>query len=139
MKTQFTFTSDAFAPRPGELDEAHDDYINPGLYALELADFLVAGLAGKGFEVGFRCQEDWGHWMELVHDGGYTLALGCSNTESTVGGKPEHRVFVTPDKPVIRKLFRKIDVRADVERLVDALGRILAESPQIDGVTLEAP
>jgi len=60
METHFLLTSAAFAPTSGQLDIAHDDFINPGMYALELADFLENELQKRGYTVKFRCQEDWG-------------------------------------------------------------------------------
>ena len=40
METHFLITSSEFSATLGELDDEHDDYINPGAYALELANFL---------------------------------------------------------------------------------------------------
>lgn len=138
MNTHFLITSSAFSATPGELDEAHEDFINPGVYALELADFLEDELSQRGYPVRFRCQEDWGHWMELEHEGKYTLAVCCSNAGEDVEGQVEHRIFLVPDKPVIRKLFKKIDVRADLEKLTTTLAELLKDSPLIDGIRTEA-
>lgn len=137
MDTHFLITSGAFSATLGELDEDHDDFINPGLYALELASFLENELSPRGYSVKFRCQEDWGHWMELEHDGGFTLALGCANTGDEVEGKTEHRIFLVPDKPVIRKFLKKIDVRDDLEKLATTLRALLENSPLIDRVRIE--
>ena len=121
MQTEYMFESSSFAPRPEELDEENDDYINPGAFALELADYLVEGLKAEGIEINFRCQEDWGHWMEVEHDGGFTLAIGCSNIEDEI----THRFFIEPRKPYIRKFFKKIHVEPQVEQLKDTLLGIL--------------
>jgi hypothetical protein len=137
METHFLLTSAAFAPTPGELDDAHDDFINPGMYALELADFLENEFQKRGYTVKFRCQEDWGHWMELQHKGDFTLAICCANTGDSVGGQAEHRVFLTPDKPYVRKLFKKIDVRSDIEQLASTLRDIFDESAVIDNIRVE--
>ncbi len=137
METHFLITSAEFSPTPGELDDEHDDFINPGLYALELANFLEAELAHRGYPTKFRCQEDWGHWMELKHEGNYTLAVGCANTGETVDGQAEHRVFISPDKPVIRKFFKKIDVRSDLKKLATTLRELLESSSAIKEVRVE--
>jgi hypothetical protein len=137
LQTHFLLTSTAFSPTLGERDEDHPDFINPGLYALELGDFLAAALAERGYPVRARCQEDWGHWIELDHAGGFTLAVGCSNTGDALAGEPEHRVFVEPDQPFVRKLFRKIDVRSEVEALGATVRAVLEASPLVRNLRLE--
>jgi hypothetical protein len=134
MKTHFLVTSSSFFATPGELDDEHEDYINPGAYALELGDFLEKNLKQYGYSVKFRCQEDWGHWLELEHDRKYTLAVCCGSTGESTAQNAEHRVFVRPDKPVIRRFFKKIDVKADVEKLASTLKEILESSPLIESV-----
>lgn len=134
----YLFSSDRFSPTPGELVEDHDDFINPGCFARELADFLQEGLARHDYRVGFRCAEDWGQWLELEHAGGYTLAVGCANLSELENGVADHRVFVSPDKPHIRKLFRKIDVSADIERLGTALKAILSAEERISGLQIRS-
>gem|GEM_PF-2848608 len=138
MDCVYLFSSDRFLPTPGELVEDHDDFINPGCFAKALADFLQDGLARHDYQVGFRCAEDWGQWLELEHDGGYTLAVGCANLSDLENGVAEHRVFISPDQPQVRKLFRKIDVSADVERLGEALKAILGAEDRISGLQVRS-
>lgn len=141
MKTVYTFKTNIFQPTNEELDETHENYINPGLFARELADFLQSGLERHGYKIGFRCVEDWGHWQELDHSGGYTLAIGCANVDNSGDGLLEHRVFVEPHKPMIRsprRWFRKIDVQSDVEKLLEAIGDVLRSDTRIHDVMLEA-
>lgn len=129
MITEYTFTSPRLAPTPGELDEGHDDYINPGLFAAELSAVVIAGLAEEGYRVRARVVEDWGNWIEIDHDGGFPLAVCCANIDGSAGS---HRVATVPDRPHVRKFLRKIDVQADVERLSAALFRILSRT---EGIT----
>ena len=137
METHFLITSAEFAATPGELDDQHDDYINPGIYALELADFLERELAQHGYPAKFRCQEDWGHWMELEHQGKFTLAVCCANTGEEIDGRAEHRVFISPEKPVIRKFFKKIDVRSDLEKLGTTLREVFESNSAISNLRIE--
>ena len=123
MNNHFMFDSDDFKPTPGELDETHDDYINPGIFALNLADFLVEGLKTEGVAVKFRCQEDWGHWMEVDHDGKFRLAIGCANLDDGT-----HRFIVEARKPFFRGLLSKIEVEPHVENLIAAIIRVLERS-----------
>lgn len=137
MDTMYTFSSDKFSPVSGELDQDHDDYINPGCFAKQLADFLEANLQDQHYKVQFRCAEDWGQWLEFEHEGNYTLAIGCANMSEIEDGVAEHRVFISPDKPVIRKWLRKIDIRNDLEQLSSALKSVLAADNQITGLKAE--
>ena len=137
METHFLITSGEFVATPGELDDEHDDYINPGLYALAFADFLERELTQRGYPAKFRCQEDWGHWMELEHKGNFTLAVGCANTGEDIDGQSEHRVWLSPDKPVIRKFFKKIDVQSDLEKLAATLREVLESSSAINNIRIE--
>ena len=75
--------------------------------------------------------------MELEHEGKFTLAVGCSNTEEFYEGHAEHRIFLRPDKPIIRKLFKKIDVRSDLGKLTTTLRELLEDSPLNDGVSID--
>ncbi len=135
METTITLMSDAFRPTAGELDPKHDDYINDGMFALELGEFLAGLLESNGYKVKFSCQEDWGRWIEIEHAGNFALAVGCSNMEHSEIDDThvmEHRVIVTPDEPVIRKWFKKIDVRGDVEPLVATLFSAIEQSDAIE-------
>lgn len=137
MDIHFIFLSDKFSPTAGELDEEHKDYINPGLFALELADFIEKSLGQHGYKVKSRCQEDWGHLLEIEHPGQYMLAVCCTSYEETENGMQHHRVFVRPAKPVIRRSFRKIDVREDVEQLRSAIRSSLVDEPGIANLELQ--
>ena len=114
MRTSLSFKSNLFHPVPEELDEEHENYINPGIFACELANFLEQGLNANDYKITFRCSEDWGYWQE--------------NDFS------EHRVFVKPDSPIIRpprRLFKKTYVQKNVERLVSTLEILLNSHDQI--------
>lgn len=134
MITEYTFVSDQFAPTRGEQNEGHDDYINPGLFARELAEFLIEGLAMEGYSVKDRVVEDWGNWIELEHDGKFALAVCCSNLEELGQGRVRHRVATDPSQPYVRKLLRKIDVQSSVEDLSAALSRILTGTKHISDI-----
>lgn len=114
LRTTLSFKSTLFHPVPEELDEEHENYINPGIFAYELANFLEQGLSVNDYKITFRCSEDWGYWQEIEHDDKYTLAIGCSNIVQQENDFSEHRVFVKPDSPIIRpprRLFKKTYVQ----------------------------
>jgi len=136
LATHYSFISDRFHPVPGESDPAHADYINPEIFAHELANFIEAGLAGRGYQIRSRVVEDWGIWLEIEHGGSYTLAVGCANLDKPDKGPIRHRIFVVPDKPEVRRWFRKVSVRSDVEQIVSVLGDMLRAADGIDDVAL---
>ena len=139
IETQFTFESANFKPTAGELDEKHDDYINPGVFAKEAASFIAAGLVEHGHRVKDNFCEDWGRWVEVENPDGYFLAVGVANFEleglrndKSTG----HRAFVEPNKsPITKFFFKKIDTEARVKKLVADLKAILEAEPSISNVT----
>lgn len=125
MQTMLEFTSTAFPPEPGEEEE-----MNPGRYGRKLALFLAEALRGRGFETGEPFAEDWGWQVEIANEG-FPLWIGCGNIDETPDA---FLVFIEPSRPVIRKLFRKIETRSSVEPLAAALHAALAESGKVSGL-----
>lgn len=114
MRTCVTFRADRF-------DGADDDgnRTNPDIRGAGLTAFLSAGFAALGY-AGTVTEEDWG-WMVKLARTPFPLWLGCSSLD----GEPGWRVFIEPDKPQIRKLFKTIDTRAQVERVAGELEHML--------------
>lgn len=125
MKTQVTFRSAQFPPCEGE-----DAQINPGLWGRRLAEYLGGKLKAAGIEAGEPVAEDWG-WLVPIPGGPVPMALCCGHQD---GDDDEFIVFTEPSAPVVRKLFRKIDVSEPLGRLVSALEKILASDPEIRNV-----
>lgn len=96
---------------------------NQTMHGHALAAYLAARLPAKGFEVAALIPEDWGWWCEVRNDA-FPLAYGCSSYERG----EDFAIFVTPDKPRVRRWFKTIDVSREVDALNDALFAILAES-----------
>lgn len=67
--------------------------------------------------------EDWGWWCGIKNEG-YELSYGCSSYDRS----DDFVVFVKPDRPQIRRWFKKIDVADRVEALNEAIFSILTES-----------
>lgn len=126
MEISYVLESDSFHADPREEDEESDLFINPGIFAHQLANFLRQGLEAQGYRVADVIVEDWGNWVEIDHDGGYFLAVGCANLDDH-----EHRLFIEPDKPVIRRWFKKVDVSEDRKRLGIAVEKVLNDAPEI--------
>lgn len=125
MKTQVTFRSDKFPPYEGEQEQ-----INPGLWGKRLAEYFVEKLTEAGIETYEIIPEDWGWYIPIKNDG-FRLAICCGHQ---YGDDDEFLCFTDPDRPIIRKFFRKIDATEQLTRLVEAMERILASDPDIKDV-----
>lgn len=125
MRTHFEFHSKAFPALPGE-----EEQINPGRWGKRLADFLRAELNARGLVGGEPYAEDWG-WAVPIDNPEYALWVGCGNLDDDEDG---FLCFVEPSKPYVRKIFRKIDVRARVEQVASALEQAVAAHPQTQGL-----
>jgi hypothetical protein len=122
MKTHVQFRSNKFPPYEGE-----EEQINPGLWGKRLAEYLTEKLKGLGFEPEPIISEDWGWYLPIKNEA-FRLAICCGHQN---GDDDEFLCFIDPNKPKIRKLFRKIDTTQQVVRLSDALQKILYSDPEI--------
>ena len=137
LSTDISFRCPRFKPTPGELDEAHDEYINPGVFAKAAADFIAHELARMDYKVSGIIQEDWGRWVELDNPDGYFLAVGIANYDPDNHRDHDndtHRLFVEPDKSPVRKWFRKIDTEARVMKLFSDIRQILEKDSGISDI-----
>jgi hypothetical protein len=125
MNTQVTFRSDNFPPYDGEQEQ-----INPGLWGKRLAEYFVEKLKETGIETEEIIPEDWG-WYIPIKNEGFRLAICCGHQN---GDDDEFLCFTDPDKPVIKKLFRKIDATEQLGRIVAAMEKILAADSEIRNV-----
>lgn len=125
MNTQVTFRSDKFPPYDGEQEQ-----INPGLWGKRLAEYFVEKLEVTGIETEEIFAEDWG-WYIPIKNEGFRLGICCGHQN---GEDDEFLCFTEPDKPIVRKLFKKIDATAQLSRLVAVMEKILAEDPEIRNV-----
>ena len=116
MQTHVEFRSDRFPPLEGE-----DDEINPGRYGKRLAQFIQRGLNERGIETDEPIAEDWG-WCVPVKNQQFRLWIGCSNYEEYPDG---FLCFIEPQKPIIRKWFRKVDTTDRVSAVRQALDDLL--------------
>ncbi|MEZ5276151.1 MAG: hypothetical protein R3F07_07220 [Opitutaceae bacterium] len=125
MNTQVEFRSGKFPPYEGE-----EDQINPGLWGKRLTEYLAAKLSDLGIEYGEMNAEDWG-WYLPIRIGDARLALCCGHQD---GDADEFVCFTEPSTPIVKKLFRRVDVTAELTRLTEALRHILSSDPDIKDV-----
>jgi hypothetical protein len=122
MRTHVEFRSSGFPAQPGE-----DELVNPGIFGKSLASHLREQLAARGFVTGEPYAEDWG-WAVPIENTEIPLWVGCGNYEEYADG---FLCFIEPSKPFVRKLLRKIDTTAMVERIATALDSILCAHPDV--------
>ena len=125
MNTQVTFRSIKFPPYEGE-----EEQINPGIWGKRLAEYFVEKLTERGFETEAIILEDWG-WYIPIKNEGFRLAICCGHQN---GDDDEFLCFTDPDKPIIKKLFKRIDTSEQLGCLVAAMEKILDSDPEIRNV-----
>jgi hypothetical protein len=125
MQARVEFRSDKFPPYEGEQEQ-----INPRLWGRHLAEYLKQKLTGLAIETGEIGFEDWGCVLPVKNES-FVLWVGCGHQ---YGDDDVFLCFIEPSKPVVRKLFKKIDTTEQVARLVKALENILVSDPDIRDV-----
>ena len=130
MKTQVEFKSSKFPPYEGEEEE-----VNPGLWGKRLAEYLVQKLADLGVETEDIVTEDWGYYVPVRNEG-FELALCCGHQD---GEGDEFLCFTEPSKPIVKKLFRKVDASAQLAMLTEAIEKILSSDPDIREIVWTEP
>ena len=125
MKTRVEFRSPKFPPYEGEQDQ-----INPGVWGKRLAEYWVQQLAENGIKTSEMIAEDWG-WYVRVDVDGMKLAVCCGHQ---YGDPDEFLCFTDPATPIVRKLFKKVDVSAALTTLTQAMQQILSSDPDIRDV-----
>ena len=130
MKTQVEFRSNKFPAHKGEEKD-----INPGLWGKRLAEYLVQKLSEKGIETEEIVAEDWGYYIPVQNEG-FRLAICCGHQN---GDDDQFLCFTDPDTPVVKKLFKKIDITSQLSRLIEAMQQILGSDPDIRDVVWTEP
>jgi hypothetical protein len=125
MNTLVTFQSNKFPPYDGE-----EDLINPGLWGKRLAEYLVTKLNERGIQTEDIIPEDWG-WYIPVKNLGAKMALCCGHQN---GEKTDLMVFTDPPTPIIKKLFKRIDISEELDKLVSTVDLILKADQEIKNV-----
>ncbi len=122
MQTHVEFRSDRFPAYDHE-----EAQINLGLWGKRLAEFLRDALRPEGFDTGEPFAEDWG-WVVPVANEHFRLWIGCGHYQEYPDG---YLCFIEPHAPAVRRFFRKIDTRARVAALQQAMDKVLVETAGI--------
>jgi hypothetical protein len=122
MRTHLQFRSSQFEIVPGE-----DEQTNPGIYGLRLAEFMTQQLNSNGYTASFLA-EDWG-WCVMLKHPDFESFVGCSSCSDN-----EWQIQISPDKPVIRRFFKKFDTVDWVESLADTIEKILTSNGEAQGL-----
>jgi hypothetical protein len=103
--------------------EEDDELVNgETMHGIALARHIGQRLPAHGFRVADEIPEDWG-WLMAFENEGFELWYGVMSYERG----DDFMIQFHPDKPFIRKWFKKIDVSERV-KLQDAVFAILQET-----------
>jgi hypothetical protein len=130
MKTMVAFRSNKFPPYEGE-----EEQINPGLWGRRLAEYLVEKLSEKGIKTEAMIAEDWGWYIPITNEL-FRLGICCGHQN---GDADEFLCFTDPDRPVVKRFFKKIDATAQLTQLTEALHQVLSSDPEIKNVVWTEP
>ena len=122
VKTQVEFRSSKFPPYEREEEE-----INPGLWGKRLTEYLARRLTEEGIATEPMVMEDWGCYLPIKSEGP-RLALCCGHQN---GGDDQFIVFTDPSTPNVKKLFRTVDISAELAHVLKVLEKILRSDPEI--------
>lgn len=112
LETHVEFRSDRFPPVEGE-----DEEVSPGRHGKLLAQFIQRGLNERGIPTDEPIAEDWG-WSVPVKNDQFRLWVGCGNYDEYPDGL---LCFIEPQKPFVRKWFRKSIRHSASQRCVQHL------------------
>lgn len=124
MRTHVEFYSTKFPPYPDE-----EEQINPGVWGKRLAEYLKTHFQTHGIACGEIFVEDWGVGIP-IEGIEHNIWIGCAsyqNNENPDG----FLCFIEPSKGYVRKWFRKIDIREQIQRIADTIDLILKNDPDI--------
>jgi hypothetical protein len=115
MRTHLEFMSDQFEVVPDE-----DEETNPDIFGLRLAEFVTEHLKANGYEAD-HIAEDWGRCV-IIGNAPFSSFVGCSSY-----GDDTWLIQIHPDKPFVRRWFKKLDARDWVEQLAATVERALIQ------------
>jgi hypothetical protein len=138
------FHTDFFKPVPGE-----DEVTNPGIYGVELSNWLVEKLAERGVDANILCAEDWG-WLIIVEDQeSFSLDLECHGEygrgdldvenilDNDVRGI-EWSVAISVETHIFKCLFKHVDPMPEVRKLEQHLKDLVPTLPGVFNIEWEA-
>lgn len=94
------------------------------MHGYALARHIGEGLAARGTTVSAYVPEDWGWYCEIRLPE-TAIAYGVVAED----GGEDFLIQFIPDKPFVRKLFRKIDIAAPLAQLQDDVFAVLQAAP----------
>lgn len=114
------------------LEGEDEEITNERMYGKALCQYLEIELPQVGISVPFFCNEDWGWWLEVLHNN-FKMAL-CIYSDPNAPGHPERYVLM----PSIRKStkwswtkLRNIDLSKDILDVINILEHVLISDGDI--------
>ena len=102
-------------------ESADNELVNSDtMFGHALARYIGRRLPEFGMSVARYVPEDWGWYCEIDNDG-FPLWYGVSNTD-----EHEFVIQIHPEKPTIRRWFKKVDVSDKTTALQQAIFSVLS-------------
>ena len=102
-----------------------------------LAEYVRDNLPNYGLPTEDILCEDWG-WLVYVHNEDFPLWIGCGPMEDFVDEPPkaddliEFSLFVTAEPKLLQRMFKKVDTKPAIHRVVTALRAMIVASDQFE-------
>ena len=136
MKTRVEFKSSAFPKYENEDEEI----VNTNRWGKRLAEFVRDHLPQYGVETENVLCEDWG-WLVYTKSDEFPVWIGCGpmddfEEEGTheSGTQTEFCMFVEAEPGFFKKLFKKVDTKPAVSKVVAAIRRMIEDRPEFESV-----
>lgn len=117
-----------FKIEPGE-----DAHTNPGCYGRALANWLSERFRSHREPVEGVIAEDWG-WCLMLTRKPYMLWIGCRNEPDSTD---TWVAFAVAEPSLFQRLFKRIDAKADLDRIEKSLFEIMQSVPDATRVWTE--
>lgn len=120
--------SQRFQALPGE-----EEHSNPGRYGKAFASWIAEALESRSELVEGIVPEDFG-WCIILRSRPVRYWIACGNRE---GSQYEWGAYVVARQNLVRRLFKRTNVKPEVDRISRILREILAQVSDSNGVAEE--
>ena len=149
MNTRVEFKSAAFPKYPDEDAEL----VNSNCWGKRLAEFVRDELPKHGVRTEDILCEDWG-WLVNIEHPEFPLWIGCGvmdeasdeedaddddekqrSSAPSGNGVAQFCVFVTAEPGLLQRWLKRVDTKPALQKVVDALRRLIDATPDIQEAT----
>ena len=131
--THFIIESKKFPAYESSLEGRNSE---SGIYGKRIASYLSVQLSLFGYHVLPIAEEDWGFMIEIDHEASFPLFVGAGHTPELE--ENQFVVFISPDQPIIGKLFWKKNISKQLTKLSNTLVGIFEKDEEIKVISQES-